>query len=750
MRRKINNFPLNSNDINSKIKHPLEIKEYKKLFNINNSKPKNLIPFKDKEELMEEIHQLKNKINESVKEISSLKSDNNKKDNEITQKDNLLSQFMAEAKNFVPLPLKFSSPNSKKNKSGKYFSSNNNNINKNYLNNQTNSTSIGNSHNQVFERIKQYQEKNLYKKQFKSMKSEYKAKCGEIEELKKNIKLTKLSEMNVEIFTLNEELTKAKSLINSLAQENEINKLKVKDISLIHENLSNQQNTLRTMQESIDRLEREKLFLESFNKELEDKLTEKTNRLNKLNADYKIFMQMNQKILKDRKEAKDREVAKKNLEQKVSDLQKELNLYKSLADQRDRKIKEFEKLHDLKAKKEGLEHISNNSSNGFNNTSIGGISHDYKFIQENPESKINNIEAHLRNRLTIISNSHDMLALENKNLQQKLQDYEQEIQRLQQYNNTYNTNFNSNISGNNISNNYITNNPNSLNNCYASSDDFLINNNKQNQQEENTIQEVYIGNEEWKNNNAYSSEGLKPIKEEFESNNKNSLDSPVNEAHKNYNNQANLISNIKVSDLSVEEFSYILIKNFEARKIDVASALQELFDSLSLLDINKKNLLSNGNINNEINNNTGSSVNNRIENKTENNNSNKTNNNNINLTHSNSNNFKLNDSAKNPNKDLVEILAHVDAQELIGLIKDKIIHVLNLKNKTDQIKVEEFLMLLCQQHNKNLINMLQHLISMISSVRFYKPKKEAKYKKKLIKVKINSFSPKYSIYKSYI
>ena len=162
------------------------------------------------------------------------------------------------------------------------------------------------------------------------------------------------------------------------------------------------------------------------------------------------------------------------------------------------------------------------------------------------------------------------------------------------------------------------------------------------------------------------------------------------------------LNNYKIKELTLEEFSYILVKNLESRRIDPNSVLKDLFESISSLDNNNKLHITNGinKLDNSIN----------IEN-------------NLNTEEYFNNTF-------------LNILNNLDYIDILKLIKQKIIILLSLKNPTEQQKVDEFLSFLYEINNKDIPNVMNRLVRMISSVRVNKEKKENKLKLKIFKVNL--------------
>lgn len=180
--------------------------------------------------------QLKTEINKIKKELALVKSDNIKKDNEITKKENLINSA---------LELRTEDYNTEQ-----------------------------------MENIDDCKHSNLIskiKKQYNSLKKELESKDNEIYLLKRNIKNSKMNELVIENQTLLSELAKFKALHNHLSQENENYIIKLKNYNQVQSNVSKQHFIILSLQENLSKLSKENEQLKEENEILKQKLNKKKN-----------------------------------------------------------------------------------------------------------------------------------------------------------------------------------------------------------------------------------------------------------------------------------------------------------------------------------------------------------------------------------------------------------------------------------------------------------------------------------------
>lgn len=335
----------------------------------------------EKERLYEDTIHLKNIINELKKEISNLKSENHKYSLELNKKDKIIEEILIDSQNNM------------------------------FSNNPLNESKV----------LNKAKETHLFiqiKKQFKELKNEYKAKCLELETVKKNLKLTKFNEMAIELKTYMDELARIKSLYLVTSQQNEINEKKLKDFDDLHQNYIKQQYVILTMQDNINKYDNEvKAKNEEINA-LKNSNLEKANKVKKLTAEMKILNEINHKLSKDKKIVNDFNGLKIKLEKQIADLNKEISYYKEMSDKKDRRLRDLESsLKNFGDKNKN----QNGNSTQFNIDSI-------RNIQDNPEDKTDRTLLFLRSKLNETNSNYEKLQKKTHTLEEKLKQYENQYE----------------------------------------------------------------------------------------------------------------------------------------------------------------------------------------------------------------------------------------------------------------------------------------------------------------------------------
>ncbi len=383
-----NNYPINNNNIgvsnnyrNNNFSTPMtEINNKKVNYSSNKCKFKNCTNL-EKERLYEDIMHLKNTINELKQEISTLKSENHKFSLDLNKKDRMLEDMLIDSQNNM------------------------------FNNNPLNESKV----------LSKAKETHLFvqiKKQFKELKNEYKSKCVELDSLKKNIKLTKFNEIGIELKTYMEELARIKSLYFVVSQQNDLNEKKLKDFDLLHQNFTEQQYILVTMQDNINKYENMSKSKDEEINDLKITNTEKSNKIKKLTADLKILNEINLKISKDKKIVSDVNAIKTKLEKEKCDLNKEIVYYKDLADKRERRLRDLEST---------LKNL-NDKNKRENGPSINFNLDNLKNFQENPEDKTDRTILFLRSKLNEANGINEKLQKKVKMLEEKLSQYENQYE----------------------------------------------------------------------------------------------------------------------------------------------------------------------------------------------------------------------------------------------------------------------------------------------------------------------------------
>ncbi len=223
------------------------------------------------------------------------------------------------------------------------------------------------------------------KKQFNELKKEYKIKCDQYENLKKSSKSTKINELIIENRELSEEVFKLKNFYDISIQQNIFNENKLVEYSNIQENFNKQQFTLIAYQENLKKLELDLISKDNEIKRLNDIIYEKSQ------TSFKIKKDMSLNMLKSVDSSR------------VNSINKEIINYKSEAETNGYKKK--------------LNYMNIDDSN--NN------SEKKKFISNFDES--NNISL-LKSKLQEANFQNDSLEKKNKELEEKLKNFENAYQ----------------------------------------------------------------------------------------------------------------------------------------------------------------------------------------------------------------------------------------------------------------------------------------------------------------------------------
>jgi hypothetical protein len=630
---------------------PLQINEYKKLFNISD-RPKSGKIILEKENLYEEIIHLKTKLNELIRENNNLKIENQKKDKNEKKKDKQIEVFMHDYQNFVQ-------------------------------NNASANNNSGSSEEmKMLDKVKAFNSINQLKKQYKELKIEHEDKTNEIIILKRSLKSTKISELNVEIFTLNEQIKKLRNLNGNIYQENENNKIKIKELLPMQENNINQKNLIKELTENISRLELEKNALIKEIMNLNSKLIEQLNKVNKMSADLRIFENTVNKLFKEKKENIDKIKKRREYEEIISNLKKDLAKNKGLLDRKNKLLKDFEKMFLIKE-----EMNNNNSSVNKPNSNLSPLSHSNKEssnfnsfvkIDKDPIDLIIPKEEHLKIKLIEVMKNYNKILHQNKKIKKKNKLLEIKILTLE---------------GKEIPSDYL-------------SDD---------NDNDNYNENLNVNKDVNKNENNENDK---------ENNDKENNINIINEKDKNEIDNI-LLQPILINNLNFNDVSYIILKNFEARKINKNNFMNLLYKNLN--ENSKVNKLKSIDTNQIFN-----------ENKTENNLPNKesSNNNDINDNNLIGENIIFDSLNKNDWKKITENLTN---NEVLIFVKNFIIKELNLKIQIDQIAIEKFLLSLLELSKNDTFEMMVNFIWILSPLKVYKEKKVDKLLKKARKVKIYHF-----------
>lgn len=245
-----NNYHSNTNNINIRNSEKINTN---KTTPVSNSLPKfklttttpmsNIMPLNDIEKLYEECINLRNTNNIQSKEIISLKSEIQKKENEIIKNSKYLSKYILNSNDYSGFP----------------------NININSPSNTNTNTYTNQNNISVINSIKETQLIHKLKQQYKETKNEINDKNIQILELKKTLKYTRIQEIANENNILKEELKKLRLVIKEFEDKDKLvdninkEKMMLKDINakLVFE-LKNKSEEIKKMEEFYNKIIHEK------------------------------------------------------------------------------------------------------------------------------------------------------------------------------------------------------------------------------------------------------------------------------------------------------------------------------------------------------------------------------------------------------------------------------------------------------------------------------------------------------------
>ncbi len=328
----------------------------------------------EKEKLFEERQHLKNTINTLRKEMAELKSDNLKKDNEISKKDKVIEDIVVDSQNNV------------------------------FGLNSSDSISKAKEANLLFK----------IKRQFKEFKKEYRKKCEELENLKKTMKVTKFNELSIEISSLTQEIDKLKKLYLHSLQQNELFENSLKEYQTLQDNFQKQHYLIINLQEGLTKSSEEIREKEEDFKKLKLIIDDKNNFLKKLKKELQISQSALEKMRHEKKENNEVVILRNKYESQIADLTREMNRFRDLADRKDRQVRE-------------LESNARKMTSGENQEKTRFFNYnDIKYIQENPESKFDNLTLLLKSKLQEKITENEKLKNKNRILEEKLELIEQQ------------------------------------------------------------------------------------------------------------------------------------------------------------------------------------------------------------------------------------------------------------------------------------------------------------------------------------
>ena len=172
------------------------------------------------------------------------------------------------------------------------------------------------------------------KKQMKEVSKEIKQKSLELDQLKKNIKITKINELDVDITTLKEELMKVKTFHEISVKNNNEKERYLNDFILLKDVFLKQQNHLISMTDKSKKLDQEIKVRDDELNQVKNIIKEKDSKIIKTTKEFKEQIINNEKI--DKESTQFEATAYQNkltvYEKKIEDLKKDIYFFKNEAE----------------------------------------------------------------------------------------------------------------------------------------------------------------------------------------------------------------------------------------------------------------------------------------------------------------------------------------------------------------------------------------------------------------------------------
>ncbi len=177
----------------------------------------------------------------------------------------------------------------------------------------------------------------LCKGKLNEMKKNYKKKCNENEELKQNIKITKIKEFKIQSEVIKSELDKLKNLYYNSKQIVENGNKEIDDLKEYKNKFNEQLKLINSMQNNYENLNKENTNLKEKIYEMENEISKNKQEQKELNLENQKLKNTNEQYLNEKKEKANKK-GNKNYFQEIASLRHEIGQYKTLCVQRDHEI----------------------------------------------------------------------------------------------------------------------------------------------------------------------------------------------------------------------------------------------------------------------------------------------------------------------------------------------------------------------------------------------------------------------------
>ena len=135
------------------------------------------------------------------------------------------------------------------------------------------------------------------KRQYKELKKAYEKNQQELNQAKKNTKITKINELNTENQIYNEQIEKLKDLYNHSRAQKQSLKRNVNDFDVMRQALSQKDYIILNFQENCQKMESEIQLLNTEKEKLKNQSTKKEEMINKLKEKLENQTKENEKLI---------------------------------------------------------------------------------------------------------------------------------------------------------------------------------------------------------------------------------------------------------------------------------------------------------------------------------------------------------------------------------------------------------------------------------------------------------------------
>lgn len=187
---------------------------------------------------------------------------------------------------------------------------------------------------QIFNKAKETSLIMNLKKQMKEVSKEIKNKTNELDQLKKNIKITKINELDIDITTLRDELIKVKTFHEISVKNNNEKERYLNDFIMLKDVFLKQQNHLVNMTDKSKKLDQDIKVREDEVNQVKNMIKDKDSKIIRITKEFKEIILINEKIDKESTQFEASVYQNKIAvyEKKIEELRKDIFFFKNEAE----------------------------------------------------------------------------------------------------------------------------------------------------------------------------------------------------------------------------------------------------------------------------------------------------------------------------------------------------------------------------------------------------------------------------------